>query len=307
MTTSGRSEGQEMNDRTNAAENKAAPTAGPVAIFQARQHSDEEARWEDVYEATYSACASQPQFYATRIVYADPQPTAQADTQGEDAYVAKRLSEALADVYTTLIGDDAVDTDDGMNAIERVARVAQVIRIEVELYRAHAEAQGPHTSEPTAWFEAEEAARDVPLRALLTSMAYSTRWHMQSARPETSNPVWPIHTVPLVPAQIDTRRVPPVESAWCGGAASLARFAGYVLKDHRNDGYPGDVDGDSLQGYAVRCGLIEERSVDAPCSEGCSCADVGVFPTVCYFNTDLGKTAIAAAHAEVQGGANASS
>jgi hypothetical protein len=92
-----------------------------------------------------------------------------------------------------------------------------------------------------------------------------------------------------------------------GGAASLARFTGYVLKDHRNDGYPGDVDGDSLQGYAVRCGLIEERSVDAPCSEGCSCADVGVFPTVCYFNTDLGKTAIAAAHAEVQGGANASS
>ncbi len=130
-----------MNDRTNAAENKAAPTTGLVAIFQARQHSDEDARWEDVHEATYSACASQPKFYETRIVYADPQPAAQADARGEDAYVVERLSEALADVYTTLIGDDKVEADDNLNAIQRVEKAAQVLRLEVELFRAQAEAQ----------------------------------------------------------------------------------------------------------------------------------------------------------------------
>ncbi|MEB5483932.1 hypothetical protein QMA69_05415 [Burkholderia pseudomallei] len=71
---------------------------------------------------------------------AAPQPSTQADARGEDAYVAKRLSEALADVYTTLIGDDKVDADDKLNAIERVERAAQVLRVEVELYRAQASA-----------------------------------------------------------------------------------------------------------------------------------------------------------------------
>ncbi|WP_340700849.1 hypothetical protein [Burkholderia cenocepacia] len=58
----------------------------------------------------------------------------------ENAYVAKRLSEALADAYTTLVGDDKADADEDLNAIERVARAAQVIRLEVELYRAQAAA-----------------------------------------------------------------------------------------------------------------------------------------------------------------------
>ncbi|AOI92076.1 hypothetical protein [Burkholderia pseudomultivorans] len=39
-------------------------------IYQTRQLSDEAAQWDDVHEATHSACASQPQFYETRIVYA---------------------------------------------------------------------------------------------------------------------------------------------------------------------------------------------------------------------------------------------
>ncbi|MCA8073155.1 hypothetical protein [Burkholderia vietnamiensis] len=39
-------------------------------IYQARQLSDEPDRWDDVYADTHSACASQPQFYDTRIVYA---------------------------------------------------------------------------------------------------------------------------------------------------------------------------------------------------------------------------------------------
>ncbi|WP_175760466.1 hypothetical protein [Burkholderia anthina] len=79
--------------------------------------------------------------------------------------------------------------------------------------------------------------------------------------------------------------------------AKLKRFAGLVLKDHRNGGYPGEVDGGELQAYAEQCGLIEERRVESPCGENCSCTDFGEFPTTCYFNTDLGKAVINAARA----------
>lgn len=73
-------------------------------------------------------------------LYVAPQP-AQADARGEDAYVAKRLSEVLASVYATLIGDDEADADESLNAIERVERAAQVLRLEVELYRGQADAR----------------------------------------------------------------------------------------------------------------------------------------------------------------------
>ncbi|WP_175786440.1 hypothetical protein [Burkholderia anthina] len=79
--------------------------------------------------------------------------------------------------------------------------------------------------------------------------------------------------------------------------AKLKRFAGLVLKDHRNGGYPGEVDGGELQAYAEQCGLIEERRVESPCGENCPCTDFGEFPTTCYFNTDLGKAVIDAARA----------
>ncbi|WP_321820749.1 MULTISPECIES: hypothetical protein [unclassified Burkholderia] len=72
----------------------------------------------------------------------------------------------------------------------------------------------------------------------------------------------------------------------------LKRFVGLVLKDHRNHGHPGDVDGGTLQAYAARCGLIEERRMEVPCSENCSCAEFGEFPTTCFFNTDLGTAVI---------------
>ncbi|WP_185722939.1 MULTISPECIES: hypothetical protein [unclassified Burkholderia] len=82
--------------------------------------------------------------------------------------------------------------------------------------------------------------------------------------------------------------------------SKLKRFAGLVLKDHRNGGYPGDVDGAEIQGYAEQCGLIEERRMEAPCGESCSCTDFGEFPTTCYFNTCLGKAVIDAALAQRQ-------
>ncbi|KWI99240.1 hypothetical protein WM11_21780 [Burkholderia ubonensis] len=73
-----------------------------------------------------------------------------ADTQAEareDAYVEKRMTETLASVYATIIGDDQVDESDGLNAIQRVEKAAQVLRLEVELYRAQADAREATTDE----------------------------------------------------------------------------------------------------------------------------------------------------------------
>lgn len=78
------------------------------------------------------------------------------------------------------------------------------------------------------------------------------------------------------------------------------RFAGMVFKAHRNDGYPGDVDGDHLQRIALECGLIEEREVSESCGANCSCADVGEFPSICYFNTKAAKDALDAAATPTQ-------
>ena len=80
--------------------------------------------------------------------------------------------------------------------------------------------------------------------------------------------------------------------------AGAIRFAGHVLNAHRNEGYPGDVDGGYLQRRATECGLLEERTVSAPCGEQCACAEVlseQEFPTVCHFNTEAGKAAMRAA------------
>ncbi len=79
--------------------------------------------------------------------------------------------------------------------------------------------------------------------------------------------------------------------------AWAVRFAGMVLSAHRNDGYPGDVDGADLQRMALECGLIEERIVAERCGEFCTCAEVATFPLECFFNTDAGRAAIAASTA----------
>jgi hypothetical protein len=70
---------------------------------------------------------------------------------------------------------------------------------------------------------------------------------------------------------------------------ALRRFAGFVFSAHRNDGYPGDVDGGEIQQWALECGLIEERQMFEPCSGHCTCAEICDWPTTCYFDTALGK------------------
>ncbi|PVX61289.1 hypothetical protein C7402_1411, partial [Paraburkholderia unamae] len=75
------------------------------------------------------------------VTLAAPTPTvaANAAAPSEDAYVAQRMTETLAEVYATIIGDDARPEDEALNAIERVKKAAQVLRLEVDLYRAHSE------------------------------------------------------------------------------------------------------------------------------------------------------------------------
>ncbi|ABO54162.1 Lar family restriction alleviation protein [Burkholderia vietnamiensis] len=135
-------------------------------------------QWEnctkDLYDATlstgrYAGYENGPRC-EVRALYAAPQP-AQADARGEDAYVAKRLSEVLASVYATLIGDDQVDENDGLNAIQRCERAAQVLRLEVELYRGQADARVGLTDEQIL----ECATRRVPPREVpkIPELAFS--------------------------------------------------------------------------------------------------------------------------------------
>jgi hypothetical protein len=97
-------------------------------------------------------------------------------------------------------------------------------------------------------------------------------------------------SVKMIAEQINNAH-PPIDTA----SEGVIRFSGIVLEAHRNDGWPGDVDGGVLQQAALDCGLIEERRVTERCGETCTCAESAEFPTVCYFNTEAGKACIDAA------------
>ncbi len=64
-----------------------------------------------------------------------PLPVA-APVPSEDAYIARRMTETLAEVAATIIGDDTRPEDGSLNVIECVKKAAQVLRLEVDLYRA---------------------------------------------------------------------------------------------------------------------------------------------------------------------------
>ncbi|WP_063814347.1 hypothetical protein [Burkholderia cepacia] len=81
--------------------------------------------------------AALPAFVARRPELA-LQLTGSADARDEDVHVPKRMWEVLGTVYATIVGDDRVESNDGLNAIQRLERAAQVLRFEVELLRAQA-------------------------------------------------------------------------------------------------------------------------------------------------------------------------
>lgn len=70
-------------------------------------------------------------------------------------------------------------------------------------------------------------------------------------------------------------------------------FAGMILKMHRNDGQPGDVDGGWLQDVATEIGLLEKFDVPTDgCGEGCACIGESDY---CYRLTRSGQAAVKAA------------
>ncbi|CAM2163286.1 hypothetical protein BC2230_120122 [Burkholderia cepacia] len=87
------------------------------------------------YVETFKAAL--PAFVARRPELALQQ-TGSADARDEDVLVPKRMWEVLGTVYATIVGDDRVDSNDGLNAVQRLERAAQVLRFEVELLRAQA-------------------------------------------------------------------------------------------------------------------------------------------------------------------------
>lgn len=66
----------------------------------------------------------------------------------------------------------------------------------------------------------------------------------------------------------------------------VAKFAAHVLDWHRNDGFPGDVDGGDVQECALENGLIEPFTTPAGgCGEGCECEE----GDRCYRNSAIGR------------------
>jgi hypothetical protein len=67
------------------------------------------------------------------------------------------------------------------------------------------------------------------------------------------------------------------------------RFAQLVLRDWLQE--PGDLPGDVVQDYLVQAGLLAPATATEPCGEGCACAEIADFPTLCYRLTRAGKAA----------------
>ncbi|MDR3381774.1 hypothetical protein [Cupriavidus basilensis] len=95
----------------------------------------------------------------------------------------------------------------------------------------------------------------------------------------------------------ETRRQYLIRKDAEANTAKAVRFAGMVFEAHRNDGEPGDLDGDVLQDMAETCGLLASRKVTERCGEHCACDDLGALPCDCLFPTAAGNAAVSAARA----------
>lgn len=65
----------------------------------------------------------------------------------------------------------------------------------------------------------------------------------------------------------------------------IERFACAVIDQHRNDGYPGDVEGGWLQDKLEALGMLHKVPVTEPCADleygNCPCAEYGDIPGEC--------------------------
>jgi hypothetical protein len=74
----------------------------------------------------------------------------------------------------------------------------------------------------------------------------------------------------------------PVEREYLDRLERVAVFGAYVLNDHRNDGYPGDIDGGDAQDRAIEYGLLHTVRFESGCgAENCVCAEGGEPPYDC--------------------------
>lgn len=92
-----------------------------------------------------------------------------------------------------------------------------------------------------------------------------------------------------------------------GAVLKLAAFGAAMLRAHRGTSpcEVGDIDGGAAQDHAIRCGVLEARTVIESCGESCVCAGEQ-FPLTCYFVPDdvrATRKAIAAAGGDASGAA----
>jgi hypothetical protein len=66
------------------------------------------------------------------------------------------------------------------------------------------------SAQPAAWIEAEPSASRAALIDVIQGICMSTRWHYQSEKPKTNNPVWPIYSAPVAAQPVAWRRPGPL-------------------------------------------------------------------------------------------------
>jgi hypothetical protein len=70
---------------------------------------------------------------------------------------------------------------------------------------------------------------------------------------------------------------------------ALARCVGHLCDEWH---FSGHVDGGDLQEWLAESGVLREETMQAPCGETCTCAEVmgpNEFPLKCFRYTELGK------------------
>lgn len=129
----------------------------------------------------------------------------------EDAYVAHRMTEVLAEVYGTIIGGDARPEDEALPVIERVKKAAQVLRLEVDLYRAQRAASAAQPYERTpSWLDGGAEAVAMAIEdGLLDAPANVASIHIDEALAQARADTWTVFPQGVIvdgaPAQPDER------------------------------------------------------------------------------------------------------
>lgn len=140
------------------------------------------------------------------------------------------------------------------------------------------------------------AARTLILHATATDLLSGKRSVKQADRVTVYR--WLCEAAGLLieePVAVDAVQAVPEAQGEADARRKLAAFGAAMLRAHRNDGYPGDVDGGTLQDLALQFGVTETWQATEACSpENCVCAELGDFPTECHRIPDDVRDAMSA-------------